>query len=196
MLISIQKASELLKEGRVIAVATDTVFGLAALPSIPSALLEIFSMKKRPTTQTLPLLGHSLGSFDSFVSENPSELAAAFWPGALTIVLPAKEEIHPLLVENKSVAIRVPNHPLLLEVLKITGPLAVTSANISGELPLTSPAEIEAKWGADFPIFGTHSSPENIPSTIVKLEKGICSILRQGAIRESEILKVKGLEHV
>ena len=196
MLISIQNASEMLKQGRVIAVATDTVFGLAALPSIPSALLEIFSMKQRPASQTLPLLGHDLEAFESFITEKPSKLANLFWPGALTIVTPAKKHLHPLLVENDSLAIRVPNHPLLLELLKITGPLAVTSANISGKPPLTSPAEIETQWGCDFPILGTHSSPQNIPSTIVKLEKGVCSVLREGAIKASQILKVSGLEDV
>lgn len=190
MIISDKQAVKLLLENNVIATITDTVYGLAASPHSIEALSEIFRLKKRPLSQTLPLLGADLTAFAPFVSQKNlakiAPLAKAFWPGALTIVVPTLSTF-PYITQDATIAIRIPDCPPLLELLKMTGPLATTSANLSGSPPLLTEQGIEECFGNDFPLFSPPFECRKIPSTILKIEENGYSIVRKGAILESEI---------
>ena len=144
--LTFKKASlaEILKEGSVVVIPTDT---LPALATLPKYAYKIWEIKRRPFKKSLILMGAS--SKDLFKEIFPSSLQDAslisnqYWPGALTMVLPASGKwVSSLNKQEESIGLRVPNCQQTLELLELTGPLATTSANISGESPLKTPKEI------------------------------------------------------
>ncbi|HVF07421.1 MAG TPA: L-threonylcarbamoyladenylate synthase, partial [Actinomycetota bacterium] len=133
-------------DGELIVFPTDTVYGLAANPAMPQATDGIFRAKRRDPDLTLPVLtstteaARAVARFD----ERAESLAAALWPGALTLVLPRTSESAgwSLGGDDQTVGVRVPEHRLARAVLDLSGPLAVTSANRSGEPPATTCEEL------------------------------------------------------
>jgi len=118
----------------VVVLPTDTVYGLAARLDRPEAIQRIFEIKKRSHSKPLPVLVADLQQADGLGKWSPEALKAAVeWPGPLTLVLPSMRALAVLGGDGKSVALRAPNHPFALGVLRVCGPLATTSANISGE---------------------------------------------------------------
>jgi tRNA threonylcarbamoyl adenosine modification protein (Sua5/YciO/YrdC/YwlC family) len=174
--------------GRVIAIPTDTLYGLAALPR-PGAVDAIFELKTRPRSRLLPVLGASMEDLETVVTFGPDslKLARAFWPGALTIVLPRAPGFDQDLGGGTSstVGVRVPRLDLTRELLKLTGPLVVTSANPSDEPPATTAAEVTRYFGSGFPVLDGGPAAGK-PSTTVAVEGGL-KVLRAGAIGEEEL---------
>ena len=175
--------------GQVVAIPTDTLYGLAALPAKPEAVDEIFRLKGRPGSKALPVLGASIEDLESVVTfdDDAVKLARAFWPGGLTIVLPRTPSFaHDLGGGPAStVAVRVPRAEKTLQLLDSTGPLAVTSANRSGEPAASTAAEVGAYFGSSFPVVdGGPAGGE--PSTTVTLEGGL-EVLRAGAVSEEAL---------
>ncbi|NBP65017.1 MAG: threonylcarbamoyl-AMP synthase [Bacteroidetes bacterium] len=132
----IQKAAQLLKDGKLVAFPTETVYGLGASVFNPEALKKVFQAKGRPADN--PLIAHicSIEELQLLAEEIPEDamkLAKAFFPGPLTIVLPAKKTIPREATGGlETIAIRMPNHPIALQLLKLSGPLCAPSANLSG----------------------------------------------------------------
>jgi tRNA threonylcarbamoyl adenosine modification protein (Sua5/YciO/YrdC/YwlC family) len=148
--LTLNDAAAALLDGRVVVVPTDTVYGLAALLSSPSAIAGLFSAKQRPTSVALPVVVSSLEQaeeLDVDFDDRSKTLAARWWPGPLTLIVPAGAELASSVGAVNSLGLRVPNNETLLSLLEVTGPLALTSANEHGQPPCTTVAEVMASFG-------------------------------------------------
>jgi tRNA threonylcarbamoyl adenosine modification protein (Sua5/YciO/YrdC/YwlC family) len=189
----VNDALKALRSGEVIVIPTDTVYGLACLPNIAAAVAKIFALKGRSAEKALPVLGHSAQALADVAEfdDRAVELALRFWPGPLTLVLPRAEGFTSYLGEDAgdSVAVRVPQNEVSLELLRASGPLAVTSANVSGEPPAGSADEAADIFGGEVSTFLDGGQGRGVPSTIASLI-GDLTILREGAITRAEIDEV------
>ena len=189
-----------LRIGGVVAVPTDTVYGLAVLPNQTSAIERLYALKERPRTKALPIMVAnteqvaSLGVINSLAIEQL--LASPFLPGALTIVA----AIDPLkcpdwLRGRQEVAFRIPNSPLLLEVMAQVGPLLVTSANLAGmPTPKTASGVLAHLTGVpDLVVEGETGA--DIASTLLNCSQNPASIERVGAISVAELSKWVAVKH-
>jgi L-threonylcarbamoyladenylate synthase len=194
---SIEKAAALLLNGEVVAIPTETVYGLAASINFPEAIDYIFELKGRPRTN--PLIVHiaTLEEVEKLCISFPEplkKLAMQFWPGSLTLVLPKAEQVSNQITAGKNtVGIRIPNHPKLLQLLEKTGPIAAPSAN-----PFERISPTTAKHVADyFPkglkmVLDGGACQAGIESTIIGFEDNQVIVYRLGAISVEEIEKVVG----
>jgi len=180
-----------LREGEVVVIPTDTVYGLACLPRLPEAVAKVFLLKERPGDKALPVLGDGLGALEAVATfdERATELARRFWPGPLTLVLPRASSFTYDLGgdDHATVAVRVPLNRVALELLGETGPLATTSANRSGEPPATSAAEARDIFGDDVVAYVDGGPCRGSPSTVLSLV-GPPRVLREGALTAGEVL--------
>lgn len=196
----LEKAIDLLMQDEVVAIPTETVYGLAGNALSEKAIRKIFEVKNRPLSD--PLIVHlpSVDSIGLYVKELPelaSQLFKAFSPGPLTILLP-KSDIISDLVTNRSplVAIRIPNHPLTLNLLReLPFPLVAPSANPFGHLSPTLPQHVEASLGSKISyILDGGPCRIGLESTIVQLINGKeIKVLRQGGISEESLQTVAQL---
>ena len=164
-----------LKGGEVLILPTDTVYGLVCDASNNKAVERIFKIKKRDRAQALPVFVEDIKMAEhyAFLTINNKEFLKKHWPGATTIILEAKNQLlSPLLYLNDTIALRRPDYKLLAEVLKnFTGPLAQTSANISGQPAITKAKDILKQFEAQdeqpdlFVNFG--DLPDRKPSEII-----------------------------
>ncbi|MEG4575592.1 L-threonylcarbamoyladenylate synthase [Microcoleus sp. N3A4] len=176
---------------RIISFPTDTVPALAARPDRAEL---IFAAKRRSQDKPLILMAASAEALWPYVQGSPTELklwqqvAESYWPGALTLVLPASAKVPAAVnsIDRTTIGVRVPNFPLALKILQQTGPLATTSANLSGQPPLESVAEIEAEFAEVLTLvpseLATATTASSLPSTVAKWTGSEWEILRQGAI--------------
>ncbi len=194
----ISKAKQLLEEGKLVAIPTETVYGLAGNAFNPDAILDIFRVKNRPAFD--PLIAHtdSLVKIAQFVDEIPDEanaLAAKFWPGPLTILLKKKSMVPDILTSGlPQVAVRIPAHELTYQLLStLDFPLAAPSANPFGYVSPTEASHVEDKLGNKIEyILDGGSCTIGLESTIVGFEDGIPIIYRLGGTSIDEIEKVVG----
>ncbi|MHC1740772.1 MAG: L-threonylcarbamoyladenylate synthase [Anaerolineaceae bacterium] len=182
---------ETLRMGNLVAFPTDTVYGLAADPFNISAIIKLFESKGREYNKAIAIL---VGSMEQvkLITENFTEVAQKltkkFWPGGLTVIVPKRKDIPDLLSSNQSIGIRMPNHPLALELLQQFGPLATTSANLSsGPNPLNA-AVVFTQLNTRIPlILDGGNCPGGIPSTVVDCTIEELHILRTGPISEQNL---------
>ena len=194
----IQKAVQLLTENQLVAIPTETVYGLAGNIFSEKAIKSIFSTKKRPFFN--PLIVHipsidSLSDLVTHVPEKAKLLAAAFWPGSLTLVLKKSNKIPDLITAGKdTVAVRVPNHPITLALLKkLPFPLAAPSANPFGSISPTKPTHVENYFRNSIKmVLDGGSCANGIESTIIGFENEEPVIYRLGALPLEEIEAVVG----
>jgi L-threonylcarbamoyladenylate synthase len=185
---AVQRAAETLARGGVVALPTDTVYGLAARADSDDAVERLFAVKRRPETNPLPILLPAASSLPRAASEVPAAaavLAAAFWPGPLTLVLPRVEEISSLVTAGlPTVGVRVPDDAVARAVLRACGFLvAVTSANLAGEPPATDDIGVISQLGGAVDlVLAAGTCPGGVPSTVVRVEDGEPVILRPGAL--------------
>ncbi|MFN2490445.1 MAG: L-threonylcarbamoyladenylate synthase [Actinomycetota bacterium] len=187
----IGRALEAVRAGRLIVMPTDTVYGVAAHPDAAGA---IFGAKKRSRDKALPVLAAHLADLSpvAVVDERISMLARAFWPGPLTLVLERAAGFDADLGGRaRTVAVRVPACSVALALLRRSGPLAVTSANRSGEPAATSVDEARRSLGDAVDVFIDGGPRSGAPSTIVSLVGNI-SVLREGSLKAAEVLAVAG----
>ena len=187
MRISLLEAAERLLAGQVVAVPTETVYGLAASIKIPEAIKTIYKLKNRPLVN--PLIVHIAHQEEimHYTQEHPpgvEQLAKTFWPGPFTCILPAQEERVPAFARAhlSTVGIRIPAHPLTHQLLKITGPLVMPSANLSGRPSATLPKHVEEDFGLDFPILDGGACTQGVESTILLYQANQWMIGRLGAL--------------
>ena len=189
----VKAAVAVLRDGGIVAYPTDTVYGLGAGIGILEAVERVFAAKKRPRDMALPLLVADVAQMAGLSSRFPPVaelLAKRFLPGALTLVLPAAGAVPAVLTAGgKTVALRIPDHPVPLELIRgIGGPLVGTSANVSGSpSPLTT-AEARAQLGeaVDMVIDDGRRCP-GTESTIVDVSGERPRVLREGAISTEDI---------
>lgn len=188
---AIPRALEVLQAGGLIAFPTDTVYGLAAATFSPSAIDRIYEAKSRELTKAIAILVGEISQLDLLtpgLTDSARGLAERFWPGALTLVV----NKHPRLPQNLStyptVGLRMPNHPFALALLRKVGPLATTSANLSGGSNASSAEDVLAQLeGRIELLLDGGLCPGGVPSTVVDCTQNPPVILRHGAISEDEI---------
>ena len=183
--------SKVLNQDGVVVIPTDTIYGISAKYDSPIAIEKIYNIKKRRKDKALPILIGDLAHMDLVaknIPQNANKLIKAFWPGGLTIVLPRKETLPFNLSEYDSIGIRMPNHPFTLDLLRFCGPLATTSANISGGENPTSILEVllQLHHGVDLYINGGRTGGD-IASTVVDCTSAEVKILREGFIPKEKI---------
>ena len=181
--------------GELIVMPTDTVYGVGTRPDRPAATGSLFAAKGRPRDLELPVLVASPASASdvAVLDERAARLAAELWPGALTLVLPRSPEsvTWDLGGDPATIGVRVPRHPLALSVLDGTGPLAVTSANRSGEPPASTCSELVDVFGDAVSVYLCEDVPlPGRASTVLDLAHGEPRILREGGVREADIHRV------
>ncbi len=180
---------------------TDTVPALAAMPEFAE---QIFMAKQRSLEKPLILMGATTADLWGYITGSETEqriwrqVADRYWPGALTLVLPASDRVPPVMnpKDPTTIGLRVPNHPLALAILRQTGPLATTSANRSGQPALQTMAEIEAQFPQVLTLSpkaiaeltaSSHSEAilggSGTPSTVMRWCKTGWHVLRQGTIQ-------------
>jgi len=199
MRIQLQDAINKLKNGEVVAIPTETVYGLAADANNEDALRQIYAIKARPSDN--PLIVHiaNMNQVENFASEfSPlaKKLAQTFWPGPFTLVLPAKNTVSKILRGNQpTVALRVPNHPITLQLLKESGlALAAPSANKYTQLSPTTADHVLAGLSDALPVLDGGACEVGIESTIVAVQGDNWHLLRLGMVTEATIESVAGCE--
>tara|TARA_B110000503_G_C7111592_1_gene398367 strand:+ start:492 stop:1448 length:957 start_codon:yes stop_codon:yes gene_type:complete len=194
---SVEKAAALLISGEVVAIPTETVYGLAASIDQPKAIDYIFELKGRPRTNPLIVHVANLQQAEKLCIAFPEplkKLANQFWPGSLTLVLPkAKPVSNQITAGKNTVGIRIPNHPKLLQVLELTGPIAAPSANPFERISPTTAKHVANYFPAGLKmVLDGGACQAGIESTIVGFENNQVIIYRLGAISIEEIEKVVG----
>ena len=180
-----------LSAGGIVVIPTDTVYGVAASPGIPGAIDAIFELKARSRAKALPVLGDSIDSLARIANfdDRARTAAAKFWPGPLTLVLPRAPGWTVDLGgdDRATVAVRVPALEVTRALLERSGPLAVTSANPSGEAEARSVDEARARFGDRVAAYLDGGVAQGVPSTVLSLV-GEPVMLREGAIRSEDLL--------
>lgn len=191
-------AANLLKQGRLVAIPTDTVYGLAADAKNPDAVRRIFKTKGRPADRPLSVLIAGASQISDWTTQCPTgarKLAQAFWPGALTIILPKHKDVLDEVSGGLStIGLRCPNHPIALSLLKAFGSgVAAPSANISGRISPTLAAHVQEELGnqVDYILDGG-ACEVGIESTIVDYSSGQPVIKRLGSVGIEQIESVVG----
>jgi tRNA threonylcarbamoyl adenosine modification protein (Sua5/YciO/YrdC/YwlC family) len=180
------------KRGEVVVLPTDTVYGIGADAFNPAAVKRLLEAKGRGRDMPPPVLVPETRTVDGLASSIPfavRELIDAFWPGALTIVCRAQPSLSWDLGEtNGTVALRMPLHPVALELLKRTGPMAVSSANLSGQPAANVVTEAVEQLGESVRVYlDGGPATKGAPSTIVDASNGPLRVLRVGAISEADL---------
>ena len=185
---------KVLKHDGVAVIPTDTIYGISANYDNPIAIEKIYTTKKRLKQKALPILIGDLAHINLVaknIPENANKLIEAFWPGGLTIILSRQETLPFNLSEYDSIGIRMPNHPFTLDLLRFCGPLATTSANISGGENPTSILDVllQLRYGVDLYVNGGKTAGD-IASTVVDCTTSEVKILREGFIPKEKIFEV------
>jgi L-threonylcarbamoyladenylate synthase len=195
---AVGRAAEFLRSGQLVAVPTETVYGLAANAWNPDAVRRIYEVKARPAEN--PIIVHVAGMelARRCVSKWPpaaEKMAGAFWPGPLTLVLPRSAEIPPIVTAGgATVGVRWPSHPFIQAVIRACGfPLAAPSANLAGGLSPTTARHVRTSLGASVPlIVDGGQSQVGIESSVLDLSSSPPRLLRPGMIHAESLLAVLG----
>jgi L-threonylcarbamoyladenylate synthase len=192
----VEHVLRVLRTGGLVAFPTDTVYGVGALAFDADAVERLYWAKERPADKAIPILLGSGGDFAAVAADPPDMaliLAKRFWPGPLTLVVRKAPGIPKSVTGSSTVGIRVPDHAVALTLLQAAGPLAVTSANLSGRAPAMTATEVleqlEAK--VDLVVDGG-ATPGAIASTVVDCTGDVPRILRRGPISLQDIETVLG----
>ena len=197
---SIIRATEILSDGGVIALPTDTLYGVSANALDPAAASKVFGVKGREERSPLPIFVSDPGDLYKYGRDIPDvalRLAEIFWPGKLTIVV-AKSDLVPDVVSGglDTVGLRIPDHPTPREIVAQLGePITATSANVSGKRALTAAADVLSELGSrlDLILDGGVLAP-SAPSTVIDVTANPPRILREGALSASDIQKLSGIK--
>lgn len=185
--VNIARAAKMLAVGELVALPTDTVYGLAAVPSRPDAVRRLYAAKNRPPDKAIPILLADAGDLEivaSHLSDRVHDLVARFWPGGLTLILPKSDIVPPEISSSPTVAVRLPDLALTRQVISAVGsPLAVTSANRSGQPSPCAAVDVMAQLGGRIAaILDGGACPGGVPSTILDCTIDPPRILRAGAV--------------
>jgi L-threonylcarbamoyladenylate synthase len=185
-LTTVEEAVAALVRGGVVVIPTDTVYGLAAKADNAEAVERIYELKGRPREKALQLLVPDLTWLDRFghPSAAARTLAERFWPGPLTIVVPGDA--------GDTVGLRMPDHPLALEVLKVAGAVAATSANRSGEQTPRDLGSIREVFADAVDVYLDGGVIDGTASTVVDMTGAEPLVLREGALTVDEITRALG----
>jgi tRNA threonylcarbamoyl adenosine modification protein (Sua5/YciO/YrdC/YwlC family) len=193
----IAAAAGMVRSSRLVVFPTDTVYGIGCDAFDALAVKAMFEAKGRGRNMPVSVLVGSWSTVDGLVLSVPQEarnLIEAFWPGGLSIVLPHAPSLAWDLGETRgTVNLRMPLHPVALELLREIGPMAQSSANISGQQPATTAAEARSQLGESVAVYldgGPAGDP--VPSSIIDLTGEFPRLLREGAVSRAEMVEVLG----
>jgi L-threonylcarbamoyladenylate synthase len=195
--LAIEKAASIISKGGLIAYPTDTVYGLSSNPFQQVSIEKIFIAKGRDFNKAIAILIASLSQLPlvtSGLTPTAKRLANRFWPGALTLMVPILSGLPDNLSPLSTIGIRMPNHPFALSLLNRLGPLATTSANISGHPDARTAQEVKSQLEGQIDlILDGGECTGGIPSTVVDCTRQKPAILREGAISRALIEKELGI---
>lgn len=198
MMINLITAVKAIQAGDVVAIPTETVYGLAADAFNLTAVEKTFELKGRPSDN--PLIVHICSSdqLELLADQVPQiayRLADSFWPGPLTLVLNKLPRVPDVVTGGlKTVAVRMPDHPLALELIKQTGPLTAPSGNKSGKPSPTKASHLIDDYGGKLPILDGGTCTIGLESTVLDLTQKTPKILRPGAIDAADIFQKTGIQ--
>ena len=185
------QALAVLQTGGLVAFPTDTVYGVGALVFNAAAVQAIYLAKDRPVGKAIPVLIADAADLLKVSLEVPalaSRLAACFWPGALTLVVTKHPDLPDAVSATDTVGVRIPDHPVARALLRVAGPLAVTSANLSGQpSPSTAREVYEQLGGRIVLIIDGGTTPGGVPSTVVDCVGAEPQVLREGPVTKEQI---------
>jgi L-threonylcarbamoyladenylate synthase len=195
---AIRRAADAIRRGEAVVIPTETVYGLAARPDLPEATGRLFEAKRRPLDLNLPILAPSTAEAWEIARSMPAaaRLAEALWPGPLTLILPRADRSMAwhLGQEKLTVGVRVPDHRLSAVLMELVGPIAATSANVSGEPPLQDAEALAAQFGESVAVYLVATpggpGPAGSASTVVDLTGSIPRLLRRGPVSSEVIFRV------
>ena len=194
---ALRRALVVLCSGGLVAFPTDTVYGVGALAFDNAAVLSIFAAKDRPAEKAIPVLiadPEDLGKVTPEVPQVAARLASRFWPGPLTLVVAKHPHLPEAVSALPTIGVRIPDHPVARALLRAAGPMAVTSANLSGQpSPSTAQAVFAQLGGRIALIIDGGETPGGVPSTVVDCVGAEPRILRQGPVSQEEIRTFLGL---
>jgi len=182
-----------LRAGAVVAIPTDTVYGLAVDPTRGGAVDALFSLKGRPVSLDLPVLVGSIDQADSLagpagLSDTARLLAGVFWPGALTMVVPRRGGLDWALGSHtETIGLRLPDHALARALCDEVGPLATTSANVHGDAPCTDARSVRRAFGSTVVVVDGGRCA-GLPSTVASLLGDAPQCLREGAVPWADVV--------
>ena len=191
----LSRAAGLLRAGGVVAYPTDTLYGLAANPCDAAEIAQLYRIKGRPVELAIPLIAAGVDQIESaggVLSPLARRLAAAWWPGPLTIVVPAWPGLDPKLHAGRgTVAVRVPDHAVARMLADLCGwPITSTSANVSGAAATQDPAVVRSALGASLDgLIDAGPSPGGAPSTIVDATGEAPRLVRPGVVPWERVLE-------
>lgn len=192
--VALRHAADVLNNGGLVVFPTDTVYGLAAWPYVAEYVERLYVVKGRSSAQAIALLLPGIEALEK-VAIDPGEsalrLAERFWPGPLTLIVPKHPGLPDVLSPLPTIGVRVPDHEVALDLLNLTGPLAVTSANLSGrENSLTAQQALAQLKGKVHLVIDGGTSPGGVPSTVVDCTAEKPIILRAGPVTQEDIQSV------
>jgi tRNA threonylcarbamoyl adenosine modification protein (Sua5/YciO/YrdC/YwlC family) len=210
LLSGVRLARAAIERGELVVIPTDTVYGIAADAFSPTAVQRLLDAKGRGRDSPPPVLIPSIETLDALAEQVPTEvrdLVAAFWPGGLTVILPARSSLNWDLGDaHGTVALRMPANSVALALLAETGPLAVSSANLTGKPAARTVADAEADLGDSVSVYlgdgevgAEHTGAPDPGSTIVDatallVNGGLLRIVRHGVISDDAIRDVVGAD--
>jgi L-threonylcarbamoyladenylate synthase len=189
---ALERALAILRAGGLVAFPTDTVYGLGALAFDGAAVESIYLAKDRPVEKGIPILIADMDDLEKVAVDVPlmaRRLALRFWPGPVTLILPKVRTLPQAVSTTDTVAVRIPDHPVARALLRRTGPLAVTSANLSGQGSPVNTEELIRQLNGRIPfVLDGGDTPGGIPSTLVDCLGAEPILLRAGPITREEII--------
>ena len=196
---ALDAAANAVSGGRLVVLPTDTVYGIGCDAFDNEAVAALLRAKGRGSDMPVPVLVPSWSTIEGLVREytyNMRKLVEAFWPGGLSMVVHQAPSLPWNLGDTRgTVLLRMPNQPLALELLREVGPMAVSSANISGNAPATKIHQARQQFGSAVPVYLDGGEAEiGEPSTIIDISSGHPVILREGAITPERIGEVLGVD--
>ena len=194
-LSGLREAASAIRRGQLVVLPTDTVYGIGADAFSSQGIAALLAAKGRGRDMPVPVLVGAPSTLHGLIAKFPEsgwDLVDAFWPGALTIVARHQPSLQWDLGDTKgTVAVRMPLHPVAIELLVSTGPMGVSSANKTGQPPATTASEAQDQLGASVEVYlDGGRTADVVPSTIVDLTGDAPALLREGALSYDELLKV------
>jgi L-threonylcarbamoyladenylate synthase len=191
----IEQAAEAVAGGAVVIIPTDTVYGLACTPRSPEAVEQIYRLKRRPPGLELTLLAAGQDDLTALVEMDAAvrAVADAFWPGALSIILPARAADLSIPRSGTTLSVRVPAHPLVRALLELTGPLATTSANRHGQPAAVTAAEAVMALDGEVPLVLDGGPGGGQASTIIDCANRPPRLVREGPVTWLELAPFLGI---